>query len=147
MNVLALLDYVQEEVEHANKVPFSEDARVDRDKLLNLIEDVRTALPTALMEAETVLNQRDQIKEDAKREGERIIAEAREQAKQLVEETVITQEAYAHAQEVIDRAQAGAREVRRSANEYVEDVLAEMETYISRNLEMVRQNRDSMRGR
>lgn len=46
MNVMALLDYLQEEVERANKVPFSENAMVDREKLLNIINDVRVTLQT-----------------------------------------------------------------------------------------------------
>ncbi|MBO5500971.1 MAG: hypothetical protein J6A48_03015 [Clostridia bacterium] len=147
MNVMALLDYLQEEVERANKVPFSENAMVDREKLLNIINDVRVTLPNELMEAETIRNQRAQIIEDAQREAHTIVEEAQAQARQLVEENAVTQQAYAQAQEIVERAQNGAREVRRSANEYVEDVLSEMEGYITRNLEMVRANREQMRGR
>ena len=151
MNVMALLDYLQEEVERANKVPFSENAMVDREKLLNIINDVRVTLPNELMEAETIRNQRAQIIENAQREAHTIVEEAQAQAQQFSNEgggpDAVTQQAYAQAQEIVERAQNGAREVRRSANEYVEDVLSEMEGYITRNLEMVRANREQMRGR
>ena len=147
MNVMALLDYLQEEVERANKVPFSDTVMVDREKMLNIINDVRITLPNELMEAEAIRNQSAQIIEDAQVEAKNVVDEAKAQARQMIEENAVTQQAYAQAQEILERAQNGAREVRRSANEYVEDVLSEMESYISRNLDMVRANREQMRGR
>ena len=147
MNVMALLDYLQEEVEHANKVPFSYTVMVDREKMLNLINDVRITLPNELMEAEAIRNQSAQIIEDAQIEAKNIVEEARAQARQMIEENAVTQQAYAKAQEILDRAQNGAREIRSSANGYVEDVLGETEGYLLRALDMIRGNKEQMRGR
>jgi len=54
MNVMGLLDYLQEEVAEASKVPFTENCMVDREKLLNIIQDIRVTLPNEIKEAETV---------------------------------------------------------------------------------------------
>ena len=147
MNVMSLLDYLQEEVEDANKVPFSENCMIDRDKLLDMINDIRSILPNEIMEAETIRNQRAQILEDAEKEAEAVLAEAEQKMHQMVEENAITQMAYQQAEEIIENAQTGAREIRRSANEYVEEILTDLENYVQRNLDIVRQNREQMRGR
>ena len=147
MNVMALLDYLQEEVERANKVPFTDNAMVDREKMLNIINDVRITLPNELMEAEAIRNQSAQIIEDAQIEAKNIIDEAKAQASQMIEENAVTQQAYAQAQDIVERAEQGAREVRRSANAYVEDILSQTEGYITQTLETIRGNREQMRGR
>lgn len=147
MNVMSLLDYLQEEVEDANKVPFSENCMIDRDKLLDMINDIRSILPNEIMEAETIRNQRAQILEDAEKEAEAVLADAEQKMHQMVEENAITQMAYQQAEEIIETAQNGAREVRRGANEYVEEILTDLENYVQRNLDIVRQNREQMRGR
>ena len=147
MNVMSLLDYLQEEVEDANKVPFSENCMIDRDKLLDMINDIRSILPNEIMEAETIRNQRAQILEDAEKEAEAVLAEAEQKMHQMVEENAITQMAYQQAEEIIENAQNGAREIRRSANEYVEEILTDLENYVQRNLDIVRQNLEQMRGR
>jgi vacuolar-type H+-ATPase subunit H len=147
MNVMALLDYLQEEVEQGSKVPLSTRCMVDREKCLDIINDIRQALPNEIMEAETIRNEKNQILYDAEKESESIIAEAEEKVRQMVEEHKITQMAYKQAEEIITNAQAGAQEIRTSANEYVEDILADLETYIQRNLDIVHQNREQMKGR
>jgi vacuolar-type H+-ATPase subunit H len=147
MNVMALLDYLQEEVEQGNKVPLSSKCMVDREKCLDIINDIRQTLPNEIMEAEGIRNEKNQILYDAEKEAENIIAEAEEKARQMVEENNITQMAYRQAEEIITNAQTGAQEIRTSANEYVEDILADLETYIQRNLDIVRQNREQMKGR
>ncbi len=86
MNVMALLDYLQEEVEQGSKVPLSTRCMVDREKCLDIINDIRQALPNEIMEAETIRNEKNQILYDAEKESESIIAEAEEKVRQMVEE-------------------------------------------------------------
>ncbi len=147
MDVMGLLDYLREEIEAAGKVPFSSNCMIDREKVLNLVDDIRSTLPHELVEAEEIRDQRNQILEEAEQEAERIRNDASQHADQLVEENEITQEAYERARQIIDQAQHAAEETRRSANEYVEDILADMETYITHQLNIVRTNREQMRGR
>jgi len=147
MNVMGLLDYLQEEVEDAAKVPFTENCMIDRQKMLNIIQDIRVTLPNELMKAETIRNQRNQILEDAEQEARSIIDEAEQRAAQMVEENAITQEAYDKAQQILDSAQVGAEEVRNSANTYVEEILADLENYVKHSLELVQTSIAQMQGR
>lgn len=147
MDVMGLLDYLREEVEAATKVPFTANCMIDREKVLDLIEDIRSNLPHELAEAEEIRAQRNQIIEEAEHEAEGIRADASQRADQLIEENEITQEAYDRARAILEQAQHAAEETRLSANEYVEDILADMETYITHQLNIVRTNREQMQGR
>ena len=146
MNIAVLLDYLQEELEAGSNMPFSQKTAVDSGKCLDLINDMRTTLPREITEAEGILNEKDNILYEAERKVEKIIAEAQEKAKSMVTEHSITQEAFKEAESIIQKADKGAASIRDSVNEYVEDVLAEMETYMKRQLDMLKQNRMQMRG-
>jgi vacuolar-type H+-ATPase subunit H len=146
MNVLALIEYLEEEVGTASNVPLSNKCAVDREKCLDIINDIREGLPTEILEAEEINKEKEQILSDAEKEAEQIIEDANEKVEQMVDQNKITQMAYEKAEEVIQNAETSAREIRLSANEYVEDILADLESYIQRNLDIVRQNRTQMRG-
>jgi vacuolar-type H+-ATPase subunit H len=146
MNVLALLEYLDEEISSASNVPLSNKCGVDREKCLDIINDIREGLPSEILEAEAINKEKEQILYDAEKEAEQIIEDANEKVNQLVDQNQITQMAYEKAEEIIQSAENSAREIRLSANEYVEDILADLESYIQRNLDIVRQNRTQMRG-
>ncbi|MCK5130046.1 MAG: ATPase [Clostridiales bacterium] len=146
MNVLALLDYLDEEISSASNVPLSNKCGVDREKCLDIINDIREGLPNEILEAEEINKEKNQILYDAEKESEQIVEDANDKVGLLVDQNKITQMAYEKAEEVIQNAETSAREIRLSANEYVEDILADLESYIQRNLDIVRQNRTQMRG-
>ncbi len=147
MNIMGLLDYLQDELEKASNMPLSSKALVDREKCLNIVSDIRQNLPREIMEAQSIQSEKNQILYDAEKEAEAIIADADAKARKLVETEEITRLAALRAEEILTSAHTSAREIKKSANEYVEDILADLESYVSRSLDIVRQNRESMRGR
>lgn len=146
MNVLALLEYLDEELSSASNVPLSNKCAVDREKCLDIINDIREGLPNEILEAEDINKEKNQILYDAEKEAEQVIEDASEKVDLLVDQNKITQMAYDKAEQIIQGAENSGREIRLSANEYVEDILADLESYIQRNLDIVRQNRSQMRG-
>ncbi|MDD3243296.1 MAG: ATPase [Eubacteriales bacterium] len=147
MNIVSILDYLENLVSAAPAVPFSNKCSLDREQALNLLSDMRQTLPEEILEAETIRNEKNQILYDAQKESEAIISDAERQRTALIDQHEITQNAYQKADEIIQNAEAGAREIRMSANSYVEEILGEMEGYIQRYLDLVRQNRQQMKGR
>jgi F0F1-type ATP synthase membrane subunit b/b' len=147
MNIMGLLDYLQDELEKASNMPLSNKALVDREKCLNIVADIRQNMPREIMEAQTIQSEKNQILYDAEKEAEAVIADSEAKARKLVEQEEITRMAAIRAEEIMTSAHTSAREIKKSANEYVEDILADLENYVSRSLDIVRQNRESMRGR
>ncbi len=146
MNIAELLHILKEDLETAPLRPMTNKVVVDRDKSLDIINDILDNLPQVVLDSQSVINDKDTIIYDAQREAESIIEDANMKVEQLVEQDEVTKMAYEKSEQLLKNAQHQAEEIRMSANEYVEDILADLESYIQRNLDIVRQNRAQMRG-
>jgi len=146
MDITILLGYLQEEIENGQKVMLSNKVSVDRQKCLDILEDIIRSLPVEIEEAQSICAQRDKIIQDAQNEAENILVEAQKKAEELIDQEEITQVAYANAEDIIGSAHKSAHEIKVSANLYVDELLEDLENYIQKNLDIVQENRRSMQG-
>ena len=123
-----LLDMLFDMIDEAKNAPLSsEKCIIERDKALDLIEDIKAQFPMELAEAKKVLNSRNEYVAAAKRDAEEIRKRAEVEAGQRVNEAQVTNQARQKANELIAQAEQKAKQVRRAANEYCEDVLRRTE--------------------
>lgn len=146
MNIAELLHILKEDFETAPVRPMSNKVVVDRDKCLDIVNDILDNMPQVILDSQNIINDKDTILYDAEREAESIVDDANTKVDQLVGQDEVTKMAYEKSEQLLKNAQHQAEEIRMSANEYVEDILADLESYIQRNLDIVRQNRSQMRG-
>ena len=141
-----LLDMLFDMVDEAKNVPLSSDkCMIERDRALDLIDDIRAQFPVELTEAKKVMATRADMLSSAKREAEAIRKAAEDKARQMVSEDVITLQAKQRANEMMQQAEERSRELKRSANEYCEDALRRTEEAVSEALNEVRQSRSKFR--
>ena len=144
--VLELLEMLYTMVTEAWGVPLgNEKCIVERDKVLNLLDEVKAQLPGELAEAKRLVNARDEFINNAKREAETIRKTAEEQARELVEEQAVVLAAKTRSNEILTNAENRTRELYRVANEYVDDALRRTEEAINAALSEVRQSRTNFR--
>lgn len=123
-----LLDMLFDMIDEAKNAPLSGGKCViDRDKALDLIEDIKAQFPVELAEAKKVLSARNEYVAAAKREADEIRKRAEAEAGQRVNETQVISLARQKANEMVAQAEEKAKQVRRAANEYCEDVLRRTE--------------------
>ena len=123
-----LLDMLFDMIDEAKGTRLnSEKCVIDRDKALDLIEDIKAQFPVELAEARKVLNSRNEYVAAAKREAEEIRKRAEAGAGQKVNEAQVMSQARQRANQLIAQAEEKAKQVRRAANEYCEDVLRRTE--------------------
>lgn len=123
-----LMDMLFDMIDEAKNAPLSSGKCViERDKALDIIEDVKAQLPVELAEARKILNARNDYLAAAKRDADDVRKKAEEQANQLVSETEVVNQARQKAGEIVKQAEDKAKEVRRTANEYCEDLLRRTE--------------------
>ena len=114
----ALYDMVQD----AKGIPLAgEKCILERDQMLDLLDELRSTLPNDLQAAQDIVAKRNDLLASGKREAEAIRRKAEEDARQMVSETEIVVAARKKAKEVQGNAEIQARELRRVANEYCED--------------------------
>ncbi|NLO47368.1 MAG: hypothetical protein GX111_03465 [Clostridiales bacterium] len=119
----------------------AEKCVIERDKVLDLLDEIKAQLPTELAEAKRLVNARAEFIANAKREADTIKKAAEEHARRLVEEQAIIRTAKAKGNEIITIAETKSVELKKAANEYADDALRRTESAIAEALDEVRQSR------
>ena len=141
-----LLDMLYEMIDEAKGVPLSGDKCVlERDKALDILDDVRAQFPVEFAEARKLLSNRNDYLAAAKREAELIRKQAEEQARQMVGENELTSRAKQKSTEMMRQAEEQSRELRRAANEYCDDLLRRAEEAVAEAGRELSQSRASFR--
>lgn len=141
MNVLALLEYLDEELSKASSVPLTGKRLVDAAKCQDIIRELRVNLPDDITDAERIVSERDQIIDDANREAQAIVDEAEERFRRRLEEHEITRAAREHAAEIIEEARAEAGDIHDDVLDYADKIMADLEDTLQNLMAEVRQNR------
>ena len=136
--ISALYDMVQD----ARALPLGADkCIVERDKVLDMLDEIIAQLPVELKQARTIVESRNELIGQARREAEALIRQAQEKADRLVEEEAIYQEAKRQCQEMVLQTQNRMAELRKASNDYMDDALRRTEDAIASSLEDVRDTR------
>ena len=136
--ISALYDMVQD----ARALPLGADKCIlERDKVLDMLDEIIAQLPVELKQARTIVESRNELIGQARREAEGLIRQAQEKADQLVSEEAIYQEAKRQCQEMVLQTQGRMAELRKASNDYMDDALRRTEKAIAMSLEDVRDTR------
>jgi ribose 5-phosphate isomerase len=132
MDILQLIDRLEELFNDAKAVPFTHNVVVDEDKMLELIDQMRIAIPDEVKKAQQIVAQRDRVMAQAQEESNRTLQLARDKADQLAQKDIITQEAQRRAEQIVSQARAEAEAVRADADNYVLDTLMQLQDQIAK---------------
>jgi cell division septum initiation protein DivIVA len=124
-------------IANGKPLPLTKNAIIDRDAALNLIDELRVAVPEEVRAAKRINQEGERIIEKAQEEAERIVARAQEQAAFLIEERGLTEAAEAQSRDIIAIAEDDAADIRRGADEYAESVLGGLEADVNRTLRSI----------
>lgn len=139
-DIIELLDILYGMVTEAWGVPLGNDkCIIERDKAIEIINDIKANLPTAIAEAKRLVSARDEFIGNAKREAEAVRKSAEEKARAMVEEQEIVRVAKTRSAEMIANAEAKTNELRRVASEYINDIIGRTEQSMNDALANIRQ--------
>lgn len=141
-SVEEIVSTLYEMVQDAWSLPLGADKCVlERDKVLDLLDELSAQMPGEVKQAKTIVESRNDVLTNAKREAEKIRRQAEEYARTKISEEQIVKEAQAQADEMIAQAQAKIRDLRDVTNQYVADSLKSCEDAMQKALEDVRVTR------
>ena len=136
--ISALYDMVQE----ARALPLGADKCIlERDKVLDMLDEIIAQLPVELKQSRTIVESRNELIGQARREAESLIRQAQDQANRMVSEEAIYQEAKRQCQEMVLQTQVRMADLRKASNDYMDDALRRTEEAIAISLEDVRDTR------
>ena len=144
MNIMALIELLDDELTNASNLPLTGKKLVDVDKCLDIISDLRINLPDDIKDAERIVQEKNQILNDAHQEAQNIISEAERRFNQILDEHEITVHAHERADAIVAAAEAEAREVKLGAIGYATDILDIAQKNAARTLEEIEKSRSAL---
>jgi hypothetical protein len=138
MDILHLVDRLEELFNESRPIPLTHNVIVDEDRMLDLIDQMRVAIPDEVKKAQQVLSQRDRVLAQAQEEANRTLGLAREKSEGLVEQSAIVEAARIRAKEIEQQAYLDGEQTRREADEYVIETLSSLEAQLERSLNQAR---------
>ena len=137
-DVIELLDSLYSMIAEAWGVPLGNDkCIIEREKALDIINEVKAAMPSSLAEAKRLVAARDEFIGNAKKEAEALRTSSEEKAKAMVDEQEVIRVARRKSAEMISNAEAKSAELRRVAGDYVDDVMRRAEESLRSSLETI----------
>ena len=119
-----LIDMIYERIEDAKAPALKPNmSMVDRDEMLDLLDELRAQLPVEIKRAQELLAAREKFVDDAKRDVDRMMRQAELDAKAKVSESEVIYAAKEKARQIITRAEERSRQLYQVANEYAEEAV------------------------
>jgi cell division septum initiation protein DivIVA len=141
------LDQLTDIVENARSMPMSASCIINRGEVLGLLEELRELLPEEFRHAQMLLQDREAVVDEGRREAERIAEVAEMERAQLVSDTDVVAEAIRQADQIRAAAVEESRAMRGEVDDYVDTKLANFEVVLDKTLSAVHRGREKLRGR
>jgi hypothetical protein len=132
MDILQLIDRLEELFNDSKSIPLTRNVMVDEDRMLDIIDQLRIAIPEEVKKAQQLLGQRDRVLAQAQEEANRTLELARQKADQLASKEIVMQEAQRRADQLLMQARSDAENVRSEADEYVMNSLTQLQDELER---------------
>ena len=120
---------------------------VDADKIYEIIDEIRAQFPDELKQARWIVKERQEMLEEAEKEANRILEEARDRAQSLAAEQEIVKLAESRPPRSSTTRAPREREIRLGAEDYADEMLANLEVNLGKLLTAVQRGRDRLQGK
>jgi len=144
MDLTTRLSQLEEMVRDAKSMPLSSSALLNRDEVLELIEDLKASLPDEIKQARWVVKDREELLAKARRDAEAMVEQARAEQLRLASHEAVMQRAKEEAERIVQEADEDARRLRLEAEDYVDAKLAQLEGTLQRILEETIASNDAL---
>ena len=142
----ALLRRVSDLIASARPVLLSASVMINKDEVLDLLDDAIERLPEELRAARWLLKERDEFLARATTESEDIVDAARARAERMVQRTEVVKAAELRARKIVEAAEAEARRLRHECEDFCDQKLASFEIVLERTARMVSAGREKLQG-
>ena len=129
-------------VEDARALPLGADKCIlERDKVLDMLDEILAQMPAELKQSRAIVESRNELIGQARREAEGIVRQAQQKAAEIVSEQAIYIEAKRQCKEMYDQTQNRINELKKASNAYMDDALRRTQEAIAQSLAEVQDTR------
>jgi cell division septum initiation protein DivIVA len=147
MDIMALVDRIEEALDTGRSVPLARGRLIDVEKVYEIIDEIRANFPDELKQARWIVKERQEMLEEAEKEANRVLEEARDRAESMASEQEVVRRANEQANSIMENARQDEREVRLGAEDYADEMMANLEVNLGKLLTAVQRGRDRLQGK
>lgn len=145
MDIENLMEELEDILEASWHLPLSGGkAMVDTNEIKRILEDIRLAMPREIVQARKIVDERNKILDNAQNEIDTMMKISEEKIKSMVSKSEIVKSAQNSADNIISEATAKAKEIKNSANEYVCNMMKQLDDTVTSNLAEIRKARQML---
>ncbi|MGI6110272.1 MAG: hypothetical protein ACOYB8_10595 [Eubacteriaceae bacterium] len=145
MKVLELIDEMQKIVENGSTLPFSSKALINPEEALDILDDIREALPDELVQAQEVLSKKNAILVEAQNDADRIRSEATKRLEEMINTNEITRNATEQAERILENAQNSAKDIRVGTQHYSDKILYKLQVQLKAINDTIEEDRKELK--
>lgn len=131
-------------ISQAPSMPLSSSPRIDRDEIIELLQDAAQRLPEEIRQARWMIKERQEFLDKTKREADELLGAARQQAERMVQRTEVVRAAEARARQVIDAAEEETRRLKLETEDFLDQRLGSFEILLGRLQKTVHNGRERL---
>ena len=143
MSIYRVIDRLEAYVREATMLPLRRRI-VSEEKVLELIEKMRSSLPEEVGRAKLIAKDKDRMMREAQERAQAIVSEASEHHAQMVDNHEIVQQARSTAEVVLREAEERARRVREGADQYAAQILGDLHNRLTIAMGSVRKGQEAL---
>ncbi|CAN5576200.1 hypothetical protein BH20ACT2_BH20ACT2_20500 [soil metagenome] len=144
--VEVMLSRVSDLISSARPMPLSASVMINRDEVVELLDDAIARLPEELRAARWLLKEREEFLAKVRREGDELLDAARARAERMVARTEVVKSAEQRGRRIVEAAETEARRMRHEVEDYCDQKLASFEIVLERTTKMVVAGREKLQG-
>lgn len=145
MDLLSALNELEELIETSGKIPLTRKVVINEDRLLDLLDRIRTTIPEEIKQAKWIIQEREKVMNDSQKEAMRLLEDAQKQVEKQADESEVARKAKDIADEIVARAEDKAKELRDGALGYADDVLTNLMESLNKLSSQVEEGRSELR--
>lgn len=130
MDVIKLLEYLQEIIESSSKIPVTGKSVINKKEILDIIDQIVNHLPDEFKKSQWICDEKERILVDAKKQAKIFEEETIDKIRRRVEKQDLVKEAQTRAEEIIAAAQRDAKIMRLGAKDYADEILSQLDKEI-----------------
>lgn len=145
MEIYRILDELEHELEEAARIPLTNKVVIQEDNIYKYIDQLRANLPEDIRQAQWIRKERQRILDDAENEAKSIIEKAKGRVEDLASETEIFKLAEQNGQEIIKKAKIQAQEISQGAFSYADDIMSKLQGQLEKHLSSIKEGRQQIK--
>ncbi len=145
MDLLTLIDEVEDIIEAGNSVPLTNKVMINKEEILDIIQEIRIKLPDEIKQAAWIKEERQRIIDEAQKAADSMLSEAETKLEALIDREEVYRQAVLKAEETMRKAQLSSDEIMAGAMEYADEILFEAQEHFKDIIQLLNENRKELR--